>query len=67
MFCFSCLLLGVDGLELFLVSVGLVLDSGHVGRDLHVTTKILIDWPHFMGRWSYSFKQGSFLCLVIGM
>jgi hypothetical protein len=29
-----------------------------VGLDWGVTTEMLMDWPHFMGRWSDSSKQG---------
>jgi hypothetical protein len=54
----SCLLLGIDGLGLFLVSIGLDLDSAHVGLDWGVTMKMLIDWSRFMGRWRYPSKQG---------
>mgnify|MGYP002809419406 CR=1 FL=1 len=28
------------------------------GTGLGVTIKMLIDWPHFMGRWSYPSNQG---------
>ena len=59
MFWFSCLLLGVDGLGLFLVSIGLDLDSVHVVLYFGETTKMVFDWCSFMCRWSYpSSKQG---------
>jgi hypothetical protein len=61
----SCLLLGVDGIGLFLVCIGLDLDSAHVELDLGVTTKLLVDWPHFMGICIYPSKQGPLSHLLL--
>jgi hypothetical protein len=60
MFWFSYLLLGFDGLGLFLVSIGLGLDYAHVDLDFGETTKMFFDWDlySFRGRWSYPSKQG---------
>jgi hypothetical protein len=58
MFWFSCLLLRVDGLGLFLVCIGLDLDSAHVALVFVETTKMFFECCSFMGRWSYPSKQG---------
>ena len=57
-FWFSCLLLRVDGLGLFLVCIGLDLDSAHVVLVFVETTKMFFECCSFMGRWSYPSKQG---------
>ena len=66
MFWFSYLLLGFDGLGLFLVSIGLDLDYAHVEMDFGETTKMVFDWDlySFRGRWSYPSKQGPLSHLI---
>ena len=63
MLCFSCLLVGVVGLGLFLVSLFPDPHFAHVGFDKGVlTTNMFIHWPEFMGRTRFlsKFQQGFF-------